>query len=735
MCTRTVLGAVLFGLYKALTQASHVGDSDTPVRKVVTLLEDMKAQIEKEANADTDVYDKYACWCQTNKAEKTEAVATAQVRIADLEAIIEKSVAIVAQMKTEIAEHEKGMAEDQQSLATATSAREKDMKAFYASVADLKEVVTGLTKALEVLSKVQLMQTKGHGISSPKMRVLLLQAHEDIKGIHSKLGKFRGVMQRDLWDMLGSLDLSAGSIGASSAFLGHRDALTQENLLPWEKTEEQLGKEANPNDLTGAAAGAKSYNSRSGEIYGMLETMLTDFKKSIEEEEAEEAAAQKTFEELRKAKMGEIELAAKQKTAKEERLADATSKETQSKKDIEATKKSLSADEQFLVTLEKDCKTADTEYEARGQSRTDELVVLEETIQALSTDDARDLFGKVLPPSFLQTVNKHHSAGQTVNTEEEVARSKQVNQVMKMLLLSARQHRDWSLASLAVRVKLDDFTKVKAMIDKLIEELKAQQKAEVEKKDFCTQEIGDTELQIQSGTREKEDLEALKVKLAGEHSTLAESIETLKSQVAEMEVSLTHAGDDRAAENKIFQEAVSDQRATILLLKKAEDMLKNFYMKAALMQKVDPPPPMGTSYEKSSAAGGVIQMLNKIIKDAELAEKSLIADEMSAQKSYEELVKELNTSMEVAKASVVEKSNVMEITAGKQAEADGAALAKGEEISKLEEQLSGVHGDCDYVLKFFDIRQTARVQEIESLAEAKAILSGANFGDNAMFSA
>ena len=42
-----------------------------PVSKVITLLKDMKAQLEKEAEDDQEIYDKMACWCTTNDKDKT----------------------------------------------------------------------------------------------------------------------------------------------------------------------------------------------------------------------------------------------------------------------------------------------------------------------------------------------------------------------------------------------------------------------------------------------------------------------------------------------------------------------------------------------------------------------------------------------------------------------------------------------------------------------------------------
>jgi len=43
---------------------------DRPVTKVINLLKDMLKQLEKEAAEDEEIYDKMACWCETNDREK-----------------------------------------------------------------------------------------------------------------------------------------------------------------------------------------------------------------------------------------------------------------------------------------------------------------------------------------------------------------------------------------------------------------------------------------------------------------------------------------------------------------------------------------------------------------------------------------------------------------------------------------------------------------------------------------
>merc|ERR1719199_658269 len=55
-----------------------------------------------------------------------------------------------------------------------------------------------------------------------------------------------------------------------------------------------------------------------------------------------------------------------------------------------------------------------------------------------------------------------------------------------------------------------------------------------------------------------------------------------------------------------------------------------------------------------------------------------------------------------------------------------------EDVDATLEQLSAENADlhkaCDFTMKNFDIRQTARDQEIEALKMVKQILSGAKFG-------
>merc|ERR1740127_356984 len=80
----------------------EVAAKNRPISKVITLLKDMLKQLEKEAEEDEAVYEKMACWCETNDKEKTKAIKEAEAKIAALEAKIEDLAALSVRLQTEI---------------------------------------------------------------------------------------------------------------------------------------------------------------------------------------------------------------------------------------------------------------------------------------------------------------------------------------------------------------------------------------------------------------------------------------------------------------------------------------------------------------------------------------------------------------------------------------------------------------------------------------------------------
>jgi hypothetical protein len=715
-----------------------------PIRKVITLIEEMKATVEKDGSDDLEAYDKYMCWCETNDKEKTTAIENAETRIAELTAFIEEAAATEGQLKTEIAGLAADIEEDTTALETATGVREKEHSDFLEVEADMKETRGLLKGAMDTLSKVQLLQRGSSAQEKRAARAALVQVKNLVrKGVdHKRFAKFQGVMQRDMFDVLGSFEDVLADNGVSdraapsAAFLGERAA---GKLLPWEKTEEQIGMEGKPNEEKGNAAGTKSYNSRSGRILGILDEMHSEFTRDLIDAQKADFAAEVAFQKLRAAKLAEIAAATEQKEAKEAALADIMAQAAKAKENKESVEAALSADEKFLMELKEGCKFEDEEYHKRLKVRNEELRALGEVLKILTSDEARDLYAKS-DVSFAQLRMRKGQEASAQKMREQQLLEKAVERIVTV----ARKNKDWAMVSLAVRAKLDAFTKVKEVMDKMLVELQKQQKDEYEKWEFCKESIDTTEDKIKVATRLKEDL-------AGEHQNLVNTIETLeaniamlKNEVADMEVSLKQAGEERRAANKIYQTSVADQRATINILEKAMKRLNMFYNSPKFIQvgkkarepvyaagagvATAAPGTYKMSYEKNAMSGGVIDLVKKVIEDATANEAELTASENQEQTDYAKFVNVATESIEADRASIREKEGQLAENMAAKSECEEAQLANEADLTTLTELMKAHHLECDYLLKYFDIRQTARAEEMNAIVEAKAILSGADFG-------
>merc|ERR1719401_3354303 len=454
--------------------------------------------------------------------------------------------------------------------------------------------------------------------------------------------------------------------------------------------------------------------------------MKETFESNLSTAQKEELANQKAYEDLKAAKEAEIAAGQEQIDAKTAELADTDEKLAMAKQDLEDTKASLAADEQFLMMLKEKCQMTDKEWEDRQKTRQLEMEAVSKALAILSGDDAHDVFTRTFNPALLQRES-------STTSERRAAAS-------RLLSSAAQKLRSPRLSALATQVRLDAFMRVKKAIDDLIAQLLKDKEDEIKHRDFCVSEFNTNQLQTEEKERERQDIVAKIEDLEMTIKTLTEEIEVLQAEIEEMQVQLKRAGEDREKENQEFQMTVADQRETQKLLLVALRVLEGFYGKlapaeeTALLQRQEPagppPPPGFEEYKNSAASGGVMAMIQQIINDAKALEAETIRAEADAQKAYEDFVKETNESIAAKNKDIVSKSEDKA-----KAESDLVEAKEDREAVLLElEQLSNynaqLHADCDFVLKNFEIRQTARDEEVEALRQAKAILSGAGLQES-----
>merc|ERR1719301_16345 len=118
-----------------------------------------------------------------------------------------------------------------------------------------------------------------------------------------------------------------------------------------------------------------------------------------------------------------------------------------------------------------------------------------------------------------------------------------------------------------------------------------------------------------------------------------------------------------------------------------------------------------------------------IIDDAKAAEAETIRAEADAQKSYEAFVKDTNAGITEREKAIVMKTEAKAKAEDEKTKSEQTLEEVVQELDGLSQEAADLHHQCDFVMKNFEIRQTARDQEIEALRMVKQILSGAKFSD------
>merc|ERR1719161_2776993 len=127
-------------------------DPKGPIEKVVELLEELKAGMERDQKGDQALYDKYACWCEETTGKYAEAIKKSQEDIERLGTLILEKKGEVAILAAEIEKLHQEIADNKESQAKATSIRSKENEAFMAEKIELEQAIAALEKAITVLS-------------------------------------------------------------------------------------------------------------------------------------------------------------------------------------------------------------------------------------------------------------------------------------------------------------------------------------------------------------------------------------------------------------------------------------------------------------------------------------------------------------------------------------------------------------------------------------------------------
>ena len=327
------------GILAVVSGASVVmGMEANPIRRVVTLMQDMQKEIESEGEKEKELYEKFMCYCKGNTDNLSKAAEEASAAIESLSAAVKSEKAEKAQVTEELAQHKKDRADAKQDLEKATEIRNKENKAFVEESGDSKANLDAMNGAIKTLEK-------GMGAS------MFIQT--------PTATKLKALVQ---------------TLGMSSSV----DASDRETVMAFL---EQSG----------------DYVPQSGQIVGILKNMKDDLDKSLNGAISDEEAAAASFAELKAAKRKEIEAATSAIESKTERAGQLAVSIVQNQNAADDATKELGDSQKFLANLAVACKEKTADWEARSKTRQEEIAAISEAIAVLNDDDALDIFKKALP--------------------------------------------------------------------------------------------------------------------------------------------------------------------------------------------------------------------------------------------------------------------------------------------------------------------------------------------------
>merc|ERR1719378_1866140 len=120
-------------------------------------------------------------------------------------------------------------------------------------------------------------------------------------------------------------------------------------------------------------------------------------------------------------------------------------------------------------------------------------------------------------------------------------------------------------------------------------------------------------------------------------------------------------------------------------------------------------------------------MIDLLIKDLDKEMQESQVEEKNAQKEYEQTMSDSARKRAEDSKLITEKTSMKaQLETELEESKEGKAAATKELMATLE-YMSSLHGECDWLLKNFDVRKEARASEVDALGKAKAVLSGADF--------
>jgi len=584
----------------------------TPVEKVITLLEDLKTQVETEGAAEATTYDEFACFCKDTSTSKSTAIKDGQDSIDLGAATIAEKTAEKAATVTELNNRQVKQEQLKADLEATTVRCAAEKAAYEVKDADLVKSIGGLKGAIKAMSD-----------SKPTSFLATRQT-----------------IQHSL-DFVNTLGHPQQKLAAVFQQLARVDPADPEYAYHSQGILDTVGQLLKEFEAEKAAADDEETKRKDA---------CDATKATLNEEISDNAKAMEGCEKLIQTLAGEI---------------------ADTREGLVNSEAMLKDDQTYLKDLTERCEARAKDWDQRTQQRADELTALSQALTILSdrvsiadtSVNERAMLAQIKPVVAVAAPAKASFAFvqiAEVVKGQSVAEMK-VSRVIDMLRSESSRLHSTILSSAAANLprfnndaKYDPFVKVKELIQSLVERLLKEATEEATKKGFCDEELGKAE---QDRDYRLEDVQTLSAELASleaKEDELTLEISDLTTGIANLREALNSSTEMRAEEKAENLKTIVESNEGLEAVKEALTILRTFYKQAAKapqylagelnkvsMVQASPVdedttgPGFNGAYsgnqEKSS---GVIGLLEVIQSDFERTTKTTAASEKKAQADF-----------------------------------------------------------------------------------------------------
>jgi chromosome segregation ATPase len=646
------------------------------MNKVFELMDECAAKIEADGVAEAKAYKEYFEWCDETAKNAGFDIKTATSAKEKLEAKIAKLTSDIGVSTQKVEDLTGAIAANDADLKAATGVREKETADFAAAEAELVDGVDTLGRAIGIIER------------------------EMAKGASA----FAQIDTSSLNKMTQALSTVMEAAGMTGSDRGKLTALLQ-------------SQDDDDDEETGAPAAA-TYESKSGGIVDVLNSMKEKAESELADLRKAEGAARQNFNMLKSSLEGKIAADTKDLDEEKSAIAEANQGKSEAEGDLSMTTKDLAAANNNLATVHGDCLTVASDHETTVAARAEELKVIATA-------------KKILEESTGGAVSQSYSLLQ-IKSSADLKNNEVVAAVKKL----AKQHNSVKLAQLASKISTvityggtGVFDKVFGLINDMIAKLEKEAEEDAGEKAYCDEELAKTEAKK---SELDDDIDSLTAKIDQASSQSAQ----LKEEVAEAQESLAAISKEqvemdtmRREQNADYKQAKSDLEAGIAGVEKALAVLRDYYggASAAMIQQDDwsmvQQPAKPASHSKSSGAGG------SIIDILELCESDFSKDlageesaESDAQESYDKQTQENKIQKTMKEQDVKYKTQEFK---GLDTEITELSSDKGtasKELAAVMEYYGKIKDRCIAKPETYEERTARRKAEIDGLKQAQQIL-------------